>query len=329
MKLPLALLVSLSLSACNTGLPGHQNPPDGGMPADAMISALCMTAESHSDFPWIHQFVFQRSCSFSSCHSGSNPQAKLKLDLDGGMAVYDHLVTSVPLLVCSTQRGQRLVDPGNPDNSYLLVKLGGVPGDAGIPEGFTNDAGVVAPSYMPQGNPRLCNEKIGAVRRWIQNLGDAGVGAPVCCDAVTNGDETDQDCGGSCLPCADGKMCGAPSDCASGVCTMNVCQAATCTDTIKNEMESDVDCGGNDTPPCPRCADGLHCKTLGDCMAGSKCQGSRCVPATCTDGMQNAGESDKDCGGMTLCQRCASGKMCTADTDCVSGSCDTTMNKCL
>ena len=45
-----------------------------------------------------------------------------------------------------------------------------------------------------------------------------------CADGVTNGDETDMDCGGStCIGCADGKACMVDGDCASGTCTENVC----------------------------------------------------------------------------------------------------------
>ncbi|PIW00651.1 MAG: hypothetical protein COW42_07170, partial [Deltaproteobacteria bacterium CG17_big_fil_post_rev_8_21_14_2_50_63_7] len=36
--------------------------------------------------------------------------------------------------------------------------------------------------------------------------------AEVCTDGVQNGDETDIDCGGSCLPCGDGGTCGQGSD---------------------------------------------------------------------------------------------------------------------
>ena len=49
--------------------------------------------------------------------------------------------------------------------------------------------------------------------------------AATCSDAVKNGNETDVDCGGgTCAACAAGKICAAPGDCASGVCTANVCQ---------------------------------------------------------------------------------------------------------
>jgi hypothetical protein len=47
-----------------------------------------------------------------------------------------------------------------------------------------------------------------------------------------------------------------------------------------------------------------------------------CKAATCSDGVQNEGESDIDCGGP--CHPCAAGKKCTDNADCVSNGCDYT-----
>ncbi len=50
---------------------------------------------------------------------------------------------------------------------------------------------------------------------------------PTCNDGIKNGNETDVDCGGSCLPqkqCADTMSCVNFSDCMSGVCDKNICQ---------------------------------------------------------------------------------------------------------
>ena len=51
---------------------------------------------------------------------------------------------------------------------------------------------------------------------------------PICNDGVKNGDEGDVDCGIPCLPtkpCTIGSSCNNKSDCASGVCTLNICQS--------------------------------------------------------------------------------------------------------
>src|SRR5581483_4925170 len=39
-----------------------------------------------------------------------------------------------------------------------------------------------------------------------------------CSDMMKNGTESDIDCGGSCMPCADDKTCNKPVDCANGSC---------------------------------------------------------------------------------------------------------------
>ena len=51
--------------------------------------------------------------------------------------------------------------------------------------------------------------------------------APNCNDYIMNGNETDVDCGGSCLltkKCADRLRCNSGPDCISGVCQSNTCQ---------------------------------------------------------------------------------------------------------
>ena len=48
---------------------------------------------------------------------------------------------------------------------------------------------------------------------------------PTCTDGIMNGNETDVDCGGSCIKkCDDRLKCNIGSDCNSGVCTLNMCQ---------------------------------------------------------------------------------------------------------
>jgi hypothetical protein len=115
---------------------------------------------------------------------------------------------------------------------------------------------------------------------------------------------------GACVECAGG------SDCASGVCMNNVCQAATCMDMVKNGAESDVDCGG---PDCGDCASGKACMAAGDCLS-AVCTANVCQAATCMDTVKNGAESDVDCGGPD-CTACGAGKTCAMNTDCSSGSC--------
>ncbi len=120
------------------------------------------------------------------------------------------------------------------------------------------------------------------------------VPAASCMDGVKDGDETDMDCGGSCVPCADGKACGAPADCANANCIGGTCSAPSCTDKIQNGTETGVDCGGSCTA---KCADGSGCKTGADCANGSCGAMNVCLAPSCMDKVKNGTETGVDCGG--------------------------------
>jgi hypothetical protein len=137
-------------------------------------------------------------------------------------------------------------------------------------------------------------------------------------------------CGGRCInPKTDehncgrcGHRCAGGDTCVAGTCTPAQQQqqqqqptdqqppAPTCTDGIQNGNETDVDCGG---PSCPKCAEGRHCATGGDCATGV-CTGGICVASapTCSADV---------CGAQHSCPACALGKSCSGGADCASGHC--------
>jgi hypothetical protein len=157
----------------------------------------------------------------------------------------------------------------------------------------------------------VCNAK-GACVECISN-GNCSAPTPICvnnycsgstcADTVTDGNETDVDCGGSeCGPCIPGQMCKVAADCLSKVCEdafvgaiFKNCKVAMCYDFVQNGSETDMDCGGIGCPDAKKCADGNHCAVGGDCKSGV-CQGGTCLKATCTDGVKNGVETDIDCG---------------------------------
>lgn len=122
--------------------------------------------------------------------------------------------------------------------------------------------------------------------------------------------------------------CTSSSQCDAGTCMQGMCVPPSCMDGKKDGSETDVDCGG----PCPACGTGLHCLDAHDC-ASLDCTGvtgdaalpstmpGTCKAASCTDMIQNEGETDVDCGGMN-CMPCAAGKKCKANTDCTSDGCN-------
>ena len=142
-----------------------------------------------------------------------------------------------------------------------------------------------------------------------------------CSNGVRDIDETDADCGYSCVPfgmlCNVSQGCASGTDCVSGLCAHHAC--VSCTDGITSGLESDVDCGG---PDCPACMDG-H-----DCVSNDDCGSQLCVSThdnirlctSCSNAVRDPAEADVDCGA--VCPRaCNDGQWCEEDLDCVSRDC--------
>jgi hypothetical protein len=112
---------------------------------------------------------------------------------------------------------------------------------------------------------------------------------PSCSDRIRNGNETDVDCGGSCLQCTGGHSCMRGRDCQLGRCIAGRCAEPSCTDGFQDGFETDVDCGEN----CPPCATGKMCWEDEDCASHTcgavfpGCTDPTCIgarfwpPATC------------------------------------------------
>ncbi|MEZ4296064.1 MAG: lamin tail domain-containing protein [Polyangiaceae bacterium] len=162
-----------------------------------------------------------------------------------------------------------------------------------------------APAHDPEvgkpcgaNNTQVCNDKGACVECVVDDdctfkVCKDYVCAPASCnDGITNGSESDTDCGGGCQSCATGKACKVNTDCKSAVCQGLVCQPS-CTDGLKNNAETDVDCGG---PACGKCADGKACGSGTDCTS-QVCTTSKCAAPTCNDGKKNGTETGVDCGG--------------------------------
>ena len=88
--------------------------------------------------------IFSVSCALSGCHSGAWPAAGLSLEGDFATRIVG---------VASGQRPDfKLVNPGNPDSSYLLIKVRG------------NDE--IVSQQMPPGGT-LPAEQVETIRVWI------------------------------------------------------------------------------------------------------------------------------------------------------------------
>jgi hypothetical protein len=152
----LATFLLVSLVSCGGG-------DDGDGDEGGTVSQECTDALDHSDLEWIQEEILSPSCAnFTSCHSGDANLA-LGLNLEPGNS--EGNLVGMPAQA-ETAEGLNLVEPGDPDNSYLLVMLGQFgEDDPRIPR----DAGG-APDTMPQNSPLLCQEKRDAIERWITDL---------------------------------------------------------------------------------------------------------------------------------------------------------------
>ncbi|HYQ43293.1 MAG TPA: carbohydrate binding domain-containing protein [Polyangiaceae bacterium] len=149
---------------------------------------------------------------------------------------------------------------------------------------------------------------------------------PRCDDGIRNQDETDVDCGGSCLPCNTGLLCASDADCEGQYCTPKTLCGDHCTSGKREADETDTDCGG---ATCEPCTENQRCRDASDCTS-SVCSKGRCAAATCHDKIQNQDESDIDCGGVCSdAQGCPVGARCNSAADCDSYICSATTAKCL
>ncbi len=143
MKLLFLLLVIAGLTACGAGSGeglNEQGLPitdDGGgnEPEDEITLAQ------------LQQTIFGAIC--TNCHTGVNAPRGLRLDSEENS--YAFLVSRTADEVPTLMR----VNPGKPDDSYLVKKL----------EGTADIVG----ARMPLGGPYLSQEQIDQVRSWIAN----------------------------------------------------------------------------------------------------------------------------------------------------------------
>ena len=77
---------------------------------------------------------------------------------------------------------------------------------------------------LDQGVGKACSLGRDCASSWC-STGDLCV-ASNCTDGVKDGDESDVDCGGSCVAgCATGKHCNSPADCAGAdICFGGICK---------------------------------------------------------------------------------------------------------
>ncbi len=134
--------------------------------------------------------------------------------------------------------------------------------------------------------------------------------------------------------CNDGLYCNGTEQCSLLGCTAGT--PIVCNDgiscTVDSCNEATDSCAYS--PQNTLCSNGLYCDGVETCSASlgcvagtAPCTGGTCQESTdtcssapsCTDGVKNGTETDKDCGGS--CSGCALGKTCAVNADCAQGTC--------
>ena len=118
---------------------GGRNGNDDGVGGPPGLTLAQLSAE-----------IFTPHCATSGCHAGTNPSQGLSLEMNR--------IASEIINADSKGSDLKLVDPGNPERSYLFMKVRGDDGISG--------------SRMPPSKP-LSQEEIEKIRSWIAS------GAPV------------------------------------------------------------------------------------------------------------------------------------------------------
>jgi len=132
----IAVAVTFAIAGCGGGGGyggGSSNPPPPPPPPPAT-----------SDFQKIQDTIFTPIC--TTCHSGASAPRGLRLDAGNSFSMIVNVASvEVPAL--------KRIDPGNPDNSYLVQKIQG-----------TAAVGVRMPANGP---PFLTQAQIDQVRAWV------------------------------------------------------------------------------------------------------------------------------------------------------------------
>lgn len=148
-SLPVLAVSALLLAACGGGGGGGGGGGDGGGDNDPPPTGDTLEPTLAS----IQENIFTPIC--TQCHTGASAPQGLRLE--AGMS-YGMLVNVASAEVPELMR----VEPGNPDDSYIIHKLEG-----------TQAVG----DRMPLGGPYLSTAQIGVIRQWITDgalEGDAG-----------------------------------------------------------------------------------------------------------------------------------------------------------
>jgi|GEM_PF-1701674 len=141
------LLLSLMASITGCGAGSGKGLDNQGLPITSSSSSSQSSSAAGVTLASLQQNIFGAIC--TNCHTGSNAPHGLRLDSEDNSYAFlvSHAADEVPSLL--------RVNPGNPNDSYIIRKLEGASGIVG--------------GRMPLGGPYLSQAQINNVRDWIAN----------------------------------------------------------------------------------------------------------------------------------------------------------------
>ena len=108
-------------------------------------------ADDNSTYHEIQHYIFDKGCVNSACHAAPATAGGLNLTYE---LSYQNMVGRIPRNPAAAAAGLKLIDPGKPENSFLLIKLmGPIAAELG--------------ARMPFAAGKLHDAKIDAIRTWI------------------------------------------------------------------------------------------------------------------------------------------------------------------
>ncbi len=103
-----------------------------------------------------------------------------------------------------------------------LLSTAGPEGSGGTSSGASQGPGGAGGAGSTASGSGSATAATGSGGAAVASSSASGI-ASTCNDSMLDGDETDQDCGGSCPACANGRACHQGSDCFSGSCNAGTC----------------------------------------------------------------------------------------------------------
>lgn len=128
---------------------------------------VCNAAEGRSDYHFIWEKILSTNCVGSGCHeAGSTDKNAEKIRFDD----FDLAYSTIFGVDSRIRTDLKIIEPGNPNASYMLFLMQAVPADqfepaSGLP--ITDPPEDVG--FMPRSNGALCCQKLDAVKEWVTN----------------------------------------------------------------------------------------------------------------------------------------------------------------